>query len=227
MIFLKDFTYTLKPQNKPLLNIQKLVVYPKKNYALIGSSGSGKSSLLRIFAQYIQPTAGHFLSEYASSYVQLIPQKPLFSFTPHMSMKKYFKAHSEEILSYLQLFALDKRTLDLRPSQLSGGQIQRYAVIRALLMKPKLLLCDEILSDLDPLTSEKIIDVIKSLNTQIIWVTHNLDELDGLVDEVWVLEEGKVTAELPISRLYESGSNAYVDKYLKGYSWLKKMTSGL
>jgi len=108
--------------------------------------------------------------------------------------------------------------LDARPSQLSGGERQRLALARALVTRPRILLLDEPLANLDPPLRLALVDEIRSLRRQfaltVLYVTHNQHETFALGDHAAVLHEGRIEQAGPPRAIYEHPSTAFVASFL-------------
>lgn len=201
----------------------ELKVEKGKFVAIVGPSGAGKSTLLHILGGLDVPTEGkvifedediytlsdaalckirnervgfvfqfyHLLSEFTVLENMLIPA------LIGAEHKAKAKAREQAKLKEAAMELLNKVGLSERithfPSQLSGGEQQRVAIVRALINSPRLLLCDEPTGNLDSKTGGEIISLIKKINLEnrmtVILVTHNL-ELAKLADKVYHLEDG-------------------------------------
>ena len=157
--------------------------------AVVGASGSGKTTLFEIILGNLQPFSG----ELKSSRVSQVFQDPYTSFHPAYSIINQIKdvASLEGLEGYLGEMDLERTLLDKLPHELSGGQLQRCSIVRALLMKPELLLLDEPTSALDNVIQ---LDVMKLLlkhldKTAMLLITHELDLAHWCADEI--VEIGK------------------------------------
>lgn len=168
---------------------------------IYGPSGAGKTTLLKIIAGLISPEKGKIVV-YNQTWldtgnkINLPPQKRMPGFVfqdyalfPNMTVLahlQYATNDTEWIKRLLILGKLDTLT-DHKPIHLSGGQQQRLAILRALAIKPKLVLMDEPFSALDPdMKSELIAElktVFKGLGATVLIISHNPQELEGLADE--------------------------------------------
>lgn len=167
---------------------------------IYGPSGSGKTTFLKIIAGLIKPEQGKICVNGetwldTSSGVHLPPQKrmPGFAFQdyalfPNMTVTEHLAYATKDqswIDRLLKLGKLDTMT-DHKPIHLSGGQQQRLAILRALAIKPKLLLMDEPFSALDPDMKMELISELKSvfkeLGSTVLIVSHNPQELQDLID---------------------------------------------
>lgn len=201
MIVAKNLTktYTQGEENIVALDNANLTINPGDFIAVVGKSGSGKSTLLNIIAGLTMPTTGtvHFngqdiaklpdtqLSALRNSQIGCIPQVP--SVISSLSVLDnvrlpYHLAKREgdsttralELLEMVELKKLAKRM----PKRLSGGQLKRVCIARALINNPPLLLIDEPTGDLDEKTTTEIMGIFKNLTqegTAILMVTHDLD----------------------------------------------------
>lgn len=177
---------------------------------LSGPSGSGKSTLLKIIGDLLSPTAGTlwFREEKVAdlkpetyrrkvAYVFQIPH--LFGASVRENLEYPSKivgtsADAQAIRDYLKLFQLEESVLEKRPTSLSGGEKQRIALIRTLLMQPEVLLLDEVTASLDEENAKIIEETVCKLKNQgitILWVTHDPRQL-SLGTRSLALKHGKV-----------------------------------
>lgn len=187
-----------------------------KSYGIIGVSGSGKSTLARLMIGLGHPQKGQVSfndtsyklftnKEWGKFYqdVQLITQRPFESFDPRQTFRAAFielarnnsieqNKFKEQMSFYCENFGLPLSLLNHRPGEVSGGQCQKMSIIRALLLEPKILICDEITSDLDAVSQYEIMKQMKSLRADkdimIIIISHNLPLINHMCDEVLVLD---------------------------------------
>jgi len=180
--------------------------------AVIGPSGGGKSTLLRVLNgldapdsgsiefidsenKMVKGTFGLVFQEY-----NLFPQYTVqgnLTLAPRLLGKNYSQA--DEILGKVGLS--DKK--DSYPSQLSGGQKQRTAIARALMLKPDILCFDEPTSALDPKLTEEVVNIINQMkgDQTIIIVTHDMDVMRGVADKTAVMDNGKLTRRNDLEEL--------------------------
>lgn len=185
--------------------------------ALVGASGSGKTSLARILAGLDAPDAGAIWlfgepvpegaarSAALRRRVQYIFQNPYRSLNPRRRVGEILRSvashfydetssvRERRVLEALSSVALDPTLLERYPRALSGGERQRVAIARALIGAPDLLICDEITSALDVAAQAKILELLKQLKSQglaLLFVTHDLGVAQEIADDIAVLEQG-------------------------------------
>ncbi len=152
--------------------------------AVVGASGSGKTTLFELILGNLKPVNGRV----RSGRVSQVFQDPYTSFHPGYSIISQIRdvASLDGLEHYLQEMNLERALLDKQPHELSGGQLQRSSIVRALLMKPQLLLLDEPTSALDNVIQ---LDVMKLLlnhldSTAMLLITHELDLAHWCADEI-------------------------------------------
>ena len=212
----KKFAHPSRPEAITVLNDLSLEVAAGDALAVIGPSGSGKSTLLNIMGALDLPTsgqvrfAGKIFSELEDSELSLIRNKEIgFVFQlhyllPHCTalenvlIPTLAYSHSTRKEAQERAFRLLERVglkehMDHFPSQMSGGELQRTAVVRALINLPKLLLADEPTGSLDKHASDNLAEILVQLNkeekTTLVVVTHSPD-LAGMLDSVFQLQDG-------------------------------------
>jgi len=172
---LKISNLTFGYNNKLLFNDFSLNVKKGELVAIIGKSGVGKSTLFELIANNLKPKSGNI----KRGKIAWIFQDPYSSFHPsykiinqilEVSIEKNYK-------KYLDKLALSEENLNTLPHELSGGQLQRCSILRALLMKPDILLCDEPTSALDNVVQLETMKLLVSLldDFAILLITHDLD----------------------------------------------------
>ncbi|MEG3011720.1 MAG: amino acid ABC transporter ATP-binding protein [Pseudomonas sp.] len=178
----------------------------------LGSSGSGKSTTLSMLAGFETPSSGEILVN-GQSLVNVPPHKrdigmvfQQFNLFPHLTVgenvmlapqvvQKVPKAKAAELArAMLERVGLGEK-FDAFPDRLSGGQQQRVAIARALAMSPKVLLCDEITSALDPELVNEVLAVVRQLAKEgmtLIMVTHEMRFAREVGDKLVFMHHGKV-----------------------------------
>jgi molybdate transport system ATP-binding protein len=165
---------------------------------IYGPSGAGKTTLLKTIAGFTDPEKGKIIVNDVvwfdtGTKINLPPQNRMAGFVfqdyalfPNMTVQEHLEYATTDKEWINRLLAIGKLEpfATHKPEYLSGGQQQRLAILRALAIKPKILLMDEPFSALDPESKSTLIDVLKvvfeELKTTVLIVTHNPQELDGL-----------------------------------------------
>ena len=207
IISVKDISKTFhrnSRDNTVALSDVSFEVYKGEILGVVGQSGCGKSTLARIMAGLIKPTKG--VLELNGS-IQMVFQNPIQSFDPRHTLeysvaeglknKHVPKAEIEKRVSNLfNLCGLDVDLKDKYPHQVSGGQCQRAAIARALIMEPDILICDEATSALDVTVQKQIIDLLMHIKAHkdltIIFISHNLPLVEMFCERAIILKEGKL-----------------------------------
>jgi peptide/nickel transport system ATP-binding protein/oligopeptide transport system ATP-binding protein len=206
--------------------------------ALIGDSGSGKSTLARCLALLEKPSAGEIwfdrrdLSKLTPSdlfavrsQIQMIFQDPASALNPRMTaleiatepltvQKSGTKTEQRErALEWMARVGLPAGSERKRPMEFSGGQRQRLAIARALTLAPKLLILDEALSSLDLANQEMISRLLADLQREhaltYLHISHDLQLVANLADEIAVMHEGKVVEQQPAAQLLAEPRHPY------------------
>jgi putrescine transport system ATP-binding protein len=245
------FSPWLNLDNKPLIkfeNITKkfgdftavenfnLEIYEKEFFALLGSSGGGKSTVLRMLAGFEQPTSGKIWLDGEEISNTPPNERPInmmfqsYALFPHLNVwdniafglkrtKKRMassdiKARVEEMLRLTQLEKFASR----KPHQLSGGQRQRVALARSLAREPRLLLLDEPLGALDKKlrqeTQFELMDIQEKTGTTFVIVTHDQEEAMTMASRVAVMDNGKLLQVDTPNNVYEAPNSTYVANFI-------------
>ena len=174
-----------------------LQVESGERLALFAPSGYGKTTLARLLAGYIQPTSGEILLDgkpmprKGVCPVQLICQHPEQAINPRWRLKKVLQESGEMRPEVLSAFGIEPAWLERFPRELSGGELQRFCVARALMSGAQFLICDEISTMLDVITQAQIWNVVleeaRKRNMGVIAVTHNMHLARKIADRVYDL----------------------------------------
>jgi phospholipid/cholesterol/gamma-HCH transport system ATP-binding protein len=217
----KTFGVTIEKLNKsfdgvPVLKDVSLDVEPGEIFVIMGPSGSGKSVLLRHIAGLEAPTSGRVriggfdpadpVTRERIRLAMVFQAGALFnSLTVYDNLALYPREHQlgdearirDRVMHALQILSLDKAAAKF-PGELSGGMKKRVAIARALVMEPQLLLYDEPTSELDPVMSATIIEIIAALREQIavttIVVSHDRSVAVSIADRMAILMDGRIRA---------------------------------
>ena len=211
-----------------------LDIYKKEIFCLLGASGCGKTTLLRMLAGFERPTAGRIFIDGVD--MTTIPpyERPVnmmfqsYAIFPHMTVEQNvgFGLRQEglaraeigkrvvEMLELVKLGQFAKR----KPHQLSGGQRQRVALARALIKRPKLLLLDEPLAALDKKLREhtqfELINIQETLGVTFVVVTHDQEEAMTLSSRIGLMNHGEIVQVGTPSEIYEYPSSRFVAEFI-------------
>ena len=210
-------------------------------FSILGPSGCGKTTLLRMIAGFEQPTTGSIFID-GREITNVPPQErgigmvfQNYALFPHMTVyenvafgletkkiaKSEIRKRAEKILDAVNL----SNKINTPAPQLSGGEQQRVAVARALVVEPAVLLMDEPLSNLDVALRVKTREEIRALQRKTgittIYVTHDQSEAMSLSDRIAVMRAGKVEQVGMPAEIYEAPASAFVAEFLGGANVLK------
>ena len=222
------------------VNNLSLKIYEREFFALLGGSGCGKTTLMRMLAGFETPTSGQIFLD-GQDLAGIPPFKrpsnmmfQSYALFPHMSVEKNIAfglkqdklpasevdARVAEMLRLTKLEQFAKR----RPHQLSGGQRQRVALARALIMRPKVLLLDEPLSALDKKLREQMQVELRHLQRQVgitfILVTHDQEEALTMSDRIAVMFGGKIIQCDSPEEIYQRPRSRVVADFIGGMNFL-------
>ena len=168
---------------------------------LFAPSGYGKSTLAMLLAGYLTPTSGKFLLDGSPlpnkgvCPVQLIYQHPEKAINPRWRLKRVLAESGQLRDDVLASFGIEQEWLERFPRELSGGELQRFCVARALMSGAGFLICDEISTMLDVITQaqiwNKILDEAQKRNMGLVAVTHNLALAKRVCTKVYDLAKGE------------------------------------
>ena len=211
-----------------------LTIPSGKLIALLGPSGCGKSTTLYMIAGLHTPTHGQiFFGD--DDVTQVPPEKrgiglvfQNYALYPHLTVRqniafplendKVPKDERERIVHEMARLVDIEKYLDRKPNELSGGQQQRVAIARALAKKPRVLLLDEPLSNLDARlrlqTREEIRRIQKETGITTVFVTHDQEEAMSISDEIVVMRDGVIQQIGKPQNVYDAPANLFVAKFL-------------
>lgn len=211
-------------------------VHDGETLGILGESGCGKSSAGRAIMQLPPPTAGSVkltgeeLTQYNPrelrthrSGMQMIFQDPVSSLNPRRKVRDLVAegrkirgedVDDEEIRETLRQVGLDPDAVwDRRPHELSGGQCQRVSIARALMLKPRILICDEPVSSLDVSVQAQILNLLESAketyDLSMIFIAHDLSVVKNISDRIMIMYLGKVCEIVPAEKLTSEGVHPY------------------
>ncbi len=224
-------------EHEVLCDINEHIV-PGEKVVIIGPSGSGKSTFLRCMNLLEQPTGGQIIfdgvdiTEKGVDINKIRQQMGMvfqhFNLFPHLSIMENLtlapvqlklmtkEQASEEALRLLKLVNLSEKA-DTYPGQLSGGQKQRIAIVRSLMMKPKMMLFDEPTSALDPEMVGEVLGVMKGLaddGMTMAVVTHEMGFAKEVATRVLFMDEGKIMEQGIPEQIFNDPHNERTKEFL-------------
>ena len=189
-----------------VLNSFSLDIEKGKCLAVMGESGSGKSTIAKIIIGLEKPNSGEV--KIFNKDIEFLFQDSYNALNPRMTVEDLIyeplqfstdidvKDKREFILELLKQVELAPELLTRRRDELSGGQLQRVCLARALSTKPQIMIFDESLSGLDPLVQDKILDLLykiqKEYNLTYIFISHDFRLCYFLADRIILIDKGKI-----------------------------------
>ncbi|WP_210769190.1 ABC transporter ATP-binding protein [Occultella kanbiaonis] len=228
------------------LNPLDLVIEPGDRVGIIGESGSGKSTLVRLLLGLEMPSAGSIryqdievsqlsgdrLRQFRRD-VQLVGQDTTSSFDPLRSLRDAVRRPALEILGLtvteadkavdevLSSLAVDPALASRRPSQVSGGQRQRFAIARALIVSPRILICDESVSALDVSVQGAVLNEFKDFAERsgagIVFVSHGVPATAFISDRLVVMHGGDVVEQGEVGQVVNRPEHPYTARLMAAY----------
>lgn len=229
-ITLKNVSFLYDPydqQMRPAVRNVSIRIEAGETVAIIGPTGSGKSTLVQLMAGLIRPCAGQVLIDDMDLWESKIerrrlrlqvgmvfqyPEQQLFAAT--VAEEVAFGPQNlglppglvqKRVNDAIKMVGLDTTVLERSPHQLSGGQKRRVALASILAMQPRILILDEATAGLDPIGRENLLNLLHRLIQEgltVIFVSHNMDEVAQLARRVVVLHEGEVVMDGPIRSVF-------------------------
>jgi oligopeptide transport system ATP-binding protein len=225
-----------------------------KTLAVVGESGSGKSTLARCLLQ-LQPLdsgevlfAGQDLATLSGrdlrvirKNLQMVFQDPFASLNPRMRVSEIVSEgllihqignaneRQSKVIAMLKRVGLNEADMQKYPHEFSGGQRQRIGIARALVLKPKVVVCDEPVSALDVSIQAQILLLLKELQAEMalsyIFISHDLRVVRHIADDVVVMNQGKVVEQGKVDDIYQHPQNEYTQNLLAAIPGKKQSSS--
>ncbi|TNF65422.1 MAG: ABC transporter ATP-binding protein, partial [Rhodobacteraceae bacterium] len=229
------------------VNVQ---LFPGQTLAVVGESGSGKSTLARVITGLLPPREGRILFDGHEltpdqpsrpredlRQLQMIYQMADVAMNPRQTvgtiigrpLEFYFglkgDAKRRRITELLEEIEMGKGFIDRYPAELSGGQKQRVCIARALAAKPRMIICDEVTSALDPLVADGILKLLLDLqkieNVAYLFITHDLATVRAIADSIAVMYQGRVVRYGSRSEVLSPPFDDYTDLLLSSVPEMK------
>ncbi|MBA6098169.1 methionine ABC transporter ATP-binding protein [Pseudomonas juntendi] len=234
-------TYRVAGREIPALNPTSLTIEDGQVFGLIGHSGAGKSTMLRLINRLEEPSGGKIIVD--GQDVTAFNASQLRGFRQQVGMIfQHFnllasKTVADNVALPLTLAGelsrseIDKRVTELLarvglsdhakkyPAQLSGGQKQRVGIARALSTNPKILLCDEATSALDPQTTASVLQLLAEINRElkltIVLITHEMDVIRRVCDRVAVMDAGQIVEQGSVAEVFLHPQHATTKRFVQ------------
>ena len=236
-----EFERIVKSYNdRSVIRGLSLALPVNRTTAIVGESGSGKSTLLQLINGLIRPDSGAVrIQGEPLDYTRLPGIRRNMGYAvqgaglfPHLTIRENVtliarlagwapERITQRYRELLSLFRLSSELSERYPHSLSGGQAQRVALCRAMMLDPPLLLLDEPFSALDAITREAIYEEMLQLkhagDRSVLLVTHDASEAARLAEHLVILEQGQVTQEGDFEHIKSNPANDYVENLLAPY----------
>ena len=212
---------------------------------LLGTSGCGKSTIARMLSGILRPDSGKIWYQGKEMQnlsarefrpyrreIQMIFQNPFDCLDPSVTIEKQLlgplklwqigKDRADwlsQIHSLCEVCRIPENNLSKKPSEFSGGQLQRISIMRALLLKPRFLIADEIVSALDVSVQNQILELLLEMKERfhltVLFITHDLAVMHKVTDRMIVMKDGKLTGSGTFQELAAQSDNSYFQELLR------------
>ena len=249
LLIIENISKTFKvDKNKELQALKNINIRLKKGecIGIVGESGCGKSTLARIIVGIERKSSGKIIFDNKeiegiskTKDIQMIFQNPLSSFNPRMKivdymwepLRNYFKLSKKDSIPFIKKslidVGLDENALEKYPHEFSGGQLQRITIARAIIIKPKLIVCDEITSALDVSVQKQILELLKKLQKNLhlsyLFIGHDLAVVQDISQKIIVMCMGEIVEELDSVDLKSKAKHPYTKLLLNSVFEIDKI----
>ena len=249
LLIIENISKTFKvDKNKELQALKNINIRLKKGecIGIVGESGCGKSTLARIIVGIERKSSGKIIFDNKeiegiskTKDIQMIFQNPLSSFNPRMKivdymwepLRNYFKLSKKDSIPLIKKslidVGLDENALEKYPHEFSGGQLQRITIARAIIIKPKLIVCDEITSALDVSVQKQILELLKKLQEDLglsyLFIGHDLAVVQDISQKIVVMHMGEIVEELNSIDLKSKAKHPYTKLLLNSVFEIDKI----
>ena len=215
-------------------------VGPGETFGLVGESGCGKTTVGRMVLRLIEPTSGAIRfdgqdllaldkagTKAMRRNMQMVFQNPYASLNPRLSAGANIaesliihrigqrREHRERVQEMLRTVGLQPEDMDRYPHEFSGGQRQRIGIARTLILRPKLIVCDEPVSALDVSVQAQILNLLQDLQQQFgfayILIAHGLHVVEHMSDRIGVMYLGKLMEVAPVGQIFRAPRHPYTE----------------
>lgn len=213
-------------------------IFEGETYGLVGESGCGKSTLGKTLLRLTEPTAGEAVYRKRDLFrlsrselgtlrqeLQIVFQDPFSSLNPRRTIGKTLeeplaihgigtpKERTERAFGMLRTVGLPAEHYYRLPHELSGGQRQRIGLGRALIVNPKIVICDEPVSALDVIIQSQMINLMRQLQAELkltyLFIAHDIGVVRHISDRIGVMYLGKIVEEAPVDSLFSTPLHPY------------------
>ena len=249
LLIIENISKTFKvDKNKELQALKNINIKLKEGecIGIVGESGCGKSTLARIIVGIERKSSGKIIFDNKeiegiskTKDIQMIFQNPLSSFNSRMKivdymwepLRNYFKLSKKDSIPFIKKslidVGLDENALEKYPHEFSGGQLQRITIARAIIRKPKLIVCDEITSALDVSVQKQILELLKKLQKDLdlsyLFIGHDLAVVQDISQKIVVMYMGKIVEELDSVDLKSKAKHPYTKLLLNSVFEIDKI----
>ncbi|SEF84258.1 ATP-binding cassette domain-containing protein [Paenibacillus sp. UNC499MF] len=202
--------------------------------AVIGTSGQGKTTLLRILARLDCPDEGELRlhgksadewkpQEWRKKICYVAQQPVMLPGSVEENLQTVSRLHGttferELAKRYMAALGLDELDWSKQGGDLSGGEKQRTALVRAMLLQPEVMLLDEVTASLDPgskRAAERLLtDWSRSAGTSLVWITHDLEQAAQISDAVWFMDEGRLMESAQTGEFFREPSTEQARRFI-------------